>query len=276
LLTQFGGGATVYCGGTELLQVMKMGLASFDHLIDLKGIDGLRRIDVGSSGELSIGAAVTHREIEQSAAIRAHLPGLADLERHVANVRVRNSGSLGGNLCFAEPHSDPATFLIAIGASVRLRNASETRRLPLAEFILGPFQTAIQSDEVLEGIDVPPLGSSTFVAYQKIAFRERPVASVAVRFTVTDAGIIRSPVLVVGAVGESALAAAAAPFAETALTAVGDLIPLAADAAAAGCDAGSDLHGSEDYQRHLVGVLAKRALIDAVSRARTHVPQVRT
>jgi CO/xanthine dehydrogenase FAD-binding subunit len=101
---------------------------------------------------------------------------------------------------------------------------------------------------------------------------------VAVRFTVTDAGIIRSPVLVVGAVGERpvAIAAAAAPFADTALTDVGDLIPVAADAAAAGCDAGSDLHGSEDYQRHLVGVLAKRALIDAVSRARTHVPQVRT
>jgi carbon-monoxide dehydrogenase medium subunit len=267
LLNDLGPASTVYCGGTELLQVMKMGLAAFDHLIDLKAIDALQHIEM-QAGSLRIGAAVTHRQVEQSLVVRSHLPSLAELEKQVANVRVRNSGSIGGNLCFAEPHSDPATLLIAAGAYVRLERANATRDVPLSDFILGPFSTARKSDEILVSITVPPIGSSTFVAYRKIAFRERPVATVAARFTITD-GLIEEPIIVVGAVGDRpvALAAAGVPLAGVPLGESDIAITAAAAAAAVECDAASDLGASEDYQRHLVRVLTRRALRDAVAQA---------
>ena len=82
-----------------------MGLAQFGTLIDLKGIPELRESTVMADGTLRIGGGVTHREIERSAVVAAHLPALADLEGHLANVRVRNQGTIGGNLAFAEPHS---------------------------------------------------------------------------------------------------------------------------------------------------------------------------
>ena len=119
------GDAAYYAGGTELLQVMKMGFAQFGTLIDLKGLAELRGIEERPDGSLRIGAGVTHREIERSPVVGQRLPGLARLEQHVANVRVRNAGTIGGNLAFAEPHSDPATFLLACDAT---RRADRRRR----------------------------------------------------------------------------------------------------------------------------------------------------
>ena len=116
------GDAAYIAGGTELLQVMKMGFAQFGTLIDLKRVPDLRGIEAVNGG-LRIGATMTHREIERSAVVADAVPGLVALERRVANARVRNTGTLGGNLAFAEPHSDPATFLIACGATVDIASA---------------------------------------------------------------------------------------------------------------------------------------------------------
>jgi carbon-monoxide dehydrogenase medium subunit len=269
LLSRLGDGAALYCGGTELLQVMKMGLASFDHLIDVKSIEPLRGITADEAGTLRIGAAVTHRELERSALIAELLPSLAELERHVANVRVRNSGSLGGNLCFAEPHSDPATLLIAANAVLHLEGPAGSRMVPLEDFILGPLTTVREPDEMLVSVTVPKVPADTFLAYRKIAFHERPVASVAARVTVAG-GRIESARVVVGSVGERPMAIedAGAALAGAALRESGDALDRAASAAAAGCDAGSDISGSEEYQRHLVRVLSRRALGEAVDQAR--------
>ena len=149
------GDAAWYAGGTELLQVMKMGLARYGTLIDLKRLPELQGITVARDGALVIGGAVTHREIEGSAAVARELPALAALEGHVANVRVRNQGTLGGNLCFAEPHSDPATFLLAAGARVRLQGRNGTRELTIDELVVGPLETARAEDELLAAVVVP-------------------------------------------------------------------------------------------------------------------------
>src|SRR4051794_7829134 len=108
LMAQLGDAAAVYAGGTELLVVMKEGLTHFSHLVDIKAIPGLREIDYDAERrELTIGALATHRQIERSELVSERLPVLAALEAAVANVRVRSAGTIGGNLCFAEPHSDP-------------------------------------------------------------------------------------------------------------------------------------------------------------------------
>ena len=102
LLEGLGDSAALYCGGTELLLVMRMGLTDLDHLVDLKGLDGLRSITL-VDGMLRIGAAVTHREIENHPLVTEHAPELASMIGRIANVRVRAVGTLGGNLAFADP-----------------------------------------------------------------------------------------------------------------------------------------------------------------------------
>ena len=264
-----GGDAAYIAGGTELLQVMKMGFAQFDTLIDLKRIADLQGVSIADDGSLWIGAATTHREIEQSQVVRTALPALSGLEREVANVRVRNTGTLGGNLAFAEPHSDPATLLVACGATIRLAGRGGSRTLPMDEFVVGPLVTAREDDEILVGVSVPARGSGEGRGYAKLAFFERPAASVGVRLTV-EGGAISSATVAVGSIGEvpevveragsGLVGVAARPDALAAR--VSEL----SDAFAA-VDAVQDLNGSPDYKRHLAAVLTRQAAQAAVEEA---------
>src|SRR4030095_6639540 len=105
MLAQFGETSRLYAGGTELLLAMKHDLLRYENLIDVKTIPGLDKIETRGSS-IVIGSGVTHRALERSNVIKEKLPVLAEMESKVANIRVRASGTLGGNLCFAEPHSD--------------------------------------------------------------------------------------------------------------------------------------------------------------------------
>jgi carbon-monoxide dehydrogenase medium subunit len=150
MLTRFGPDAAIYAGGTELLIVMKERLAHFPHLIDIKRIPGLKEIDFDAErGELSIGAVATHRDLERSPVVRERFPALGMMAAAVANIRVRNAGTIGGNLCFAEPHSDPATLLTALDARLTLTSTSGIRQVPMASFITGLMETARRHEEVL-------------------------------------------------------------------------------------------------------------------------------
>jgi carbon-monoxide dehydrogenase medium subunit len=256
-----GGDAAYVAGGTELLQVMKMGYAQIGTLIDLKGIAALRGISETTDGSLRIGAATTHRDIERSALVRRHTPGLARLEEAVANVRVRSTGTIGGNLAFAEPHSDPATFLLACGAVVELAGPSGSRELGIGDFILGPLATAREADEIIVAVRIPSAAPGEGRAYAKLAFFERPAASVAVCLRVAD-GLVAAATVAVGSLTEAPelVPAAAAALIGAAATPDG----LAAACAQAGpafadVDAVPDLNGSAEFKRHLVGVLLERA-----------------
>jgi carbon-monoxide dehydrogenase medium subunit len=268
-----GGDAAWYAGGTELLQVMKMGLARFGTLIDLKGLPELRGIDVDGDGSLVLGGGVTHREIERSPIVQRELPALVALEAHVANMRVRNQGTIGGNLCFAEPHSDPATFLLACDARVRLAAPGGTRELSIADFVLEPFVTAREADEILVAVVVPAAAEGEGRAYEKAKFRERPAVSVAVRLRVAGGAIAEADVAV-GSMTDAPLRVPAAAAALAGAPARADELTgslAAASAALAGLDAAGDLDGSPDYKRHLAGVLLGRAtraaLAEAINRA---------
>lgn len=255
LLRRFGDEAAFYMGGTELLLLMKLGMADASVLVDGKRLPELRRLAV-VDGTLHIGAGETHRDIERSSVVRAAVPSLAALSRRVANLRVRNAGTLGGNLCFAEPHSDPATLLIALGAQVRLASPDGERTLPVEDFISGALTTALADGEVMTEILVPVPREGTAVAYERLAFRERPVVNVAV----THDG--HSPRLVVGAVGSHPRRVREA---ETLLAADPSDADAVADAAGAAVDPVADSEGSDDYKRHLVRVTTKRACTAAGS-----------
>lgn len=269
-----GSGDTAFiAGGTELLMVMKMGLAEFDTLVDLKGIEDLRGISVEADGTLRIGATVTHREIERSPVVADAHPALARLEQGVANLRVRNTGTLGGNLAFAEPHSDPATLLLVCDARVELAGRGGRREMALGEFTLGPLFTAREPDEILVAIRIPPREAGESTAYARVKFFERPAVSVAVRLRVEKGTIVRCDV----AVGSITEVPGTVPGAGAALVGA----PASSedlDAALAGAtpalhdlDAVEDHNGSADYKRHLSTVLLRRvahtALDEAIARA---------
>ncbi len=267
-----GGDAAWIAGGTELLQVMKMGFAQFGTLIDLKGLAELHGI-AEAEGSLRIGSASSHRAVERSQVVRDRLPGLASLERRVANVRVRSTGTLGGNLAFAEPHSDPATFLLACDARIELSGPAGDRSLSIADFVLGPLFTAREPEEILTAIRIPAAGPGEGCAYDKFAFFERPAASVAVRLSVRD-GVISGATVALGSLTEVPTIvepAGAAFLGVPADVAALDGPVAAAVAALQDVDAVADLNGSADYKRHLAGVLvgrtARAALQEAIADA---------
>jgi carbon-monoxide dehydrogenase medium subunit len=157
LLADHGEAARLYAGGTELLLAMKEGLVHYDYLVNLKTIRGLGALRRDPDGSLRIGAAVTHRTLERDAVVREHFPALARLEADVANVRIRAVGTLGGNLCFAEPHADPGPLLQVFDATARLERSSGARTVPLTALFVGPYETCLETDEVLTEIAVPRL-----------------------------------------------------------------------------------------------------------------------
>ena len=177
LLADLGDDAAAYCGGTELLLAMKLGLASYEHLVDLKRVYGLRGI-AADGGMTRIGAATTHHEIEVSAPLRARYPEMSAMISQVANLRVRIVGTLGGNLCFADPHSDPASFLMAVGATLVCQQAEATRRVPAAEFLTGLYETALAPGELLVAVELPARPDRTGISHLRMKLTERPVVTV--------------------------------------------------------------------------------------------------
>src|ERR671936_348595 len=137
MLAQFGEQGRLYAGGTELLLAMKHDLLRYQNLVDVKTIPGLDRIEAKNSS-VAIGSAATHRAIERSPIVKERLAVLSEMETRVANVRVRATGTLGGNLCFAEPHSDPATLLLALDARAHVEGSRGSRTLSIDGLITGP------------------------------------------------------------------------------------------------------------------------------------------
>ncbi len=275
LLNEFGHEGVPYWGGTELLLVAKLGLTDFAHLIDLKGIAELQGISPRDAndgkewndaselaGELWIGAGTTHRQLERSPLVGERWASLAAMERDVANLRVRTVGTIGGNLCFADPHSDPATYLIAAGAAVSVRRGgAATRRIDVEQFIRGPYQTALEPGELLVAVHVPAPVPGTGLAHRKIAFHERPAATVACAVQVAS-GAITSVRIAVGSVGIRPIRVTAA---EACLVgadplALGPGLAATVEAAARHVDPVPDANGSVEYKRQLVRVLVDRCV----------------
>jgi carbon-monoxide dehydrogenase medium subunit len=245
---------------------MKEGLVAYDYLVNVKTIPGLAGIRVDGAGGLRIGAATAHRAIERDPATRERFPALARMAHDVANVRVREVGTLGGNLCFAEPHSDPGALLQVYDAAVRLERAGGGRTVPVEDLFVGPFETCLEPDELLTEVAVPPLPPGSAAAYLKFGYLERPSVGVAVAVTVAD-GHVAEARIAVGSAGPAPrrMREAEARLRGAAVADAGAPLAEAGRLAGAAADAVSDLHGSAEYKQHLVGVLLRRAFGEALS-----------
>jgi aerobic carbon-monoxide dehydrogenase medium subunit len=265
ILAHYGEEAGIYAGGTELLLAMKHGALRYQHLVDIKVVPGLDSIQE-SDGFVEIGATATHRSVENSPVVRQRQPALAELESQVANVRVRATGTLGGNLCFAEPHSDPATLLLVLGARLKVEGVAGSREIPLDKFLSGSYATNLAPGEILTKIIVPCPRPSHRIGYMKFQVHERPTLGLGLWLETPDNGRTFTAARV--AVGCVCPFPSRTPAAEALLTGSSaevenrllDAAAVIADAA----DVSGDHEGSAEYKRHLIGVFLRRVFRKAL------------
>jgi carbon-monoxide dehydrogenase medium subunit len=264
MLAQYGEKGRLYAGGTELLLAMKHDLLRYEHLVDVKTIPDLNKIEL-KNGALMIGGSATHRAIERSALVKQSLPVLAEMETKVANIRVRACGTLGGNLCFAEPHSDPATLLTALGAKAHVQGKAGTRTVAMDKLITGAYETSLASDELLIGVEIPVLTKTQRAAYLKFQLKERPTLGLALLLDL-DGDNIKKASAVVGSVSVAPTQSDKANGLLTGARAqVEKQLGNAAEALAQAADPVDDIEGGADYKRHLIGVFLRRAFTKALS-----------
>jgi carbon-monoxide dehydrogenase medium subunit len=276
LLAEHGGDAALYAGGTELLLLMKARLIHPARLVDLKRIPGLA--DLRAEGDaVVVGATVRHRTLETAPILRERCALVSGVARHVANVRVRGVGTVGGNLAFADPHSDLATLFLALDAEVVLWSRGGGRRVPLAGFVRDAYETARREDELLTAVRVPPWPGATVAAYLKFGVHERPTLGVAVAATAGGDGDVAALRVAVGCVGPRPQRCARAEQQAVGLrvTELRARAPALAAAAAEEVDTATDLHGSAEYKRDMTRVFVRRALEIVAARAAGQEPHAR-
>ena len=191
--------------------------------------------------------------------MRERWPSLAAMERGVGNLRVRNVGTIGGNLCFADPHSDPATYLIAAGGSVSVRRggAAARRDRRSRSSCRGPYETALEPGELLVAVHVPAPAPGSALVHRKMSFHERPAITVAANVAVPD-GAGRAARVAVGSVGVAPSARRGAEQALTGSTRArrsAERLAAAARPRRAEAEPVADSNGSVEYKRQLVRVL---------------------
>jgi carbon-monoxide dehydrogenase medium subunit len=237
-----------YCGGTELLLAMRAGLHRPETLVDIKRLPELAGVTTDDN-TIVLGATERHADLAEHPLVCENLPMLASVEAAVGNARVRAQGSIGGNLCFAEPKSDVATALVAYGGQVTLAGPSGRRTVAVEDFVAGPYFAEKEFDELLVDIRIPIPAPGTRAVYLKYQITERPTVGVALLHDAIG-GNCR---LVVGAVGEVQT-----------LWTFGDPSEIDPDVVAEELDPTPDLTGSERYKRHVAAVFVRRA-IDAMA-----------
>ena len=240
-------GARALAGGQTLINVMKARAGSPDALIDLAAIEGLKGIELGADGTLEIGAMATYTELVESSEARAR-PIIGDVCAQIADVQVRNRGTIGGNLCTSDPTNHLPPLMAALGAQMTIAGANGERTVPAAEFFLGVYLTAVGVGEVLTKITVPAGRGDGFAAVT-LGADGTCIASAA-------ASVNGSVTVALGCVDAVPVVLQPGSAEEDAVReAVRD----------ANLDPPSDVHSSSEYRKHLAEVLAVRAVNQARS-----------
>jgi carbon-monoxide dehydrogenase medium subunit len=268
LMEKYGDDARVMAGGTALIIMMRQRLLTPKVVISLGRIPKFDRITYNNKDGLRIGAGARHRDIELSAAVHKHYPLLHETFRKVAQPRIRNMGTVGGNLAGGDPLTDPGASLFALDAEVTLTSSKGQRRLRLDEFFIDYYQTALEPGELLTEIHVP---LPQRPGWSHIKFTPRSIedfATVGVAITLkANNGTCEDVRIGLNSVASTIVRARKAeevlrgkPITDTALQEMGEV-------AATECDPTDDNRGSAEYKLDLVRVLVPRAAKEALERA---------
>lgn len=270
LLAQYKDESKVIAGGQSLIILMRQGLVAPKYLIDIKSISSLDYIHETESG-LEIGSLTTHKTIETSPVIRNGFGVLAEMERTLASVETRNWGTVGGNICHADPAGDICPVLIALGGKVKMASLGGERAMTVEEFPTGYFETALQLNEILTEIQVPTPSPRTGVAFRKFTMIEGDYAVVSVTVSITlnskDEKCSEARI-VLGAVAPIPMRAKRAEKVLVGREIKDDSLEEAAQIASEEAEPVSDMHASDEYKRELVKVLVKRVAQEAMEKAK--------
>jgi carbon-monoxide dehydrogenase medium subunit len=270
LLGRANGKASVLAGGTDLLVEIKEHLRRPASVINIKQIPGMATLDYDAQRGLRFGALVTSRAIELSPVVQEKYPGLAQAVRELGSIQVRHRATVVGNICRASPSADTLPPLVADGASARIYGPGGERVVLLEEFFTGPGRTVLEPDELVTEIVVPPPPPHTGRVYIKHGRRkamELATVGVAVSLTLA-AGRCREIRIALGAVAPTPIRARAAEACLRDRAIDDGAVAAAARAAMDESRPIGNVRASADYRRQMVGVLTRRALGQALERAR--------
>ena len=266
-------------GGQSLVPMLNFRLAAPERLVDLNGVEELSGVEETEDGGLLLGAMTRHSTLERDSFIARRIPLLAEAARFIAHPQIRSRGTVGGSVAHADPAAELPAVLLTLGARVRIARRSRNgesgarveRTLDLGDFFLGPFYSALDPDELLTAIDVPPSPPGEGTAFDEVARRrgDYALAGVAARVRLDSRGICDEAAISLVNGGSTPCL-----MKEAAQTLVGEKpTPEAFEAAAAACaetsDPAADMHATEEYRRHLIRVLTTRVVSHAADRART-------
>jgi carbon-monoxide dehydrogenase medium subunit len=257
----------VIAGGTALLTIIKQGLLLPKCLVNLKKVRGASEIDFDARRGLRIGALATISEIETSPIVKQHYPALGEACHVVANIRIRNMATIGGNLAHGDYQSDPPTVLAALDANVEITSQRGTREMPLGEFQRGSYENVLGPGELITAISIPPLPQELkgfYIKFTTGSSEERPCAGIAALARLED-GICQELRLAVGAVSQRPVRITAGEEMARGQHLNAELIERIAAEAARVVDPIEDVRGPADYKRHLVQVLTRRAIATTAS-----------
>jgi len=267
LLASSGGEGKVLAGGQSLIPLMKFRLAQPGFLVDINRVSGLSAIR--ENGELRIGALIREADLEANPIVRQRYPIIADTAAVVADPLVRNLATLGGNLAHADPANDHPAAMLALRATVVVQGPNGERVIPIDEFFVDTFTTALASDEILIQIRIPKPAARSGGAYLKLERKvgDFAIAGVAAAVTLDERGRISAASIGLTNVGPTAIRAQRAEKLLFGQSADDKTLAAAGAAAAAESQPVSDLRGPADYKRDMVRVLTQRALRKAIARA---------
>lgn len=268
LLNKYGDDAKILSGGHSLIPMMKLRLATPAYLIDINGIPGLSHISE-DNGVVRIGALVREAEVEHSDLLAKHFPIFKDVTKLIADPQVRNMGTLGGNLAHGDAANDHPAVMLALRASVAITGAEGEREVPIDEFFYGFYMTAIQQGEILTEIRLPVPPAGTGSAYHKLERKvgDYATSGAAVQLTIGEMGVVTAAGIALTNVNSVPLRAVRSEEALLGKPLSDETIALAAQYASEDCNPSADLRGSEEYKRHVTGVLVKRMIHKAAERA---------
>ncbi len=267
MLSQLGEGAKLLAGGQSLIPLMKLRFANPADLVDLNFIHGTSFLKE-ENGSIRIGALTRHAEIQDSV-VASKIPILHDCAAGIADVQVRNRGTIGGSLAEADPSGDWAPVLMTLSTNVLCFGRNGERSISISDFVKDAYTTALGAEELVSAVSVglPPKGSGgAYIAFKRAA-PVYPTASAAVQITV-DGDMCKEAAIALGCVGLTPVRATEAEGALRGQRISEKTIAAAAEAARATADPQSDMRGSAEYKRELVGALVRRAIEAATCRAR--------
>lgn len=269
LLAEHGDDAKLLAGGQSLIPVMNFRLAQPEILIDLNGTQGLDGLSVADDGSVHIGSMVRQAKIEKSDLIKQHVPLLHETMPWIAHSQIRNRGTIGGSLVHADPAGELPVLMVTMRANFELQKVGNTRTVTADTFYIDLFETALEADEILTNIIIPPMPARTGYAFQEVARRHGDYAMAGVAAMVTNdaAGVCTDARLVFLNVGPIPMQAKEAAGMLVGQVITVELIEKAAEHAAANeIEPTGDIHASADYRRHLAKVLGKRTLAAALGK----------